>query len=485
MPNSSTTINLPPNVSQTLTAFSGVYGVDANVTMGVAQAGSGGNQNMVSSTGAIGIMQMEPSTFYGLQAPAGQVFLTSGMTHFTDINDPNQNMEAGTYYLSQQHQTFGNYPTALAAYNAGPTSVNNAGGIPSFTQGFVRQVSMLAQNAGSTSSDLKTQSVATQSNSTGTSTSAASTQAQPVGDQPQSIEPVVTSLQIGTAQDPQGLDATPWFKDDTLVIGNRRIRNSVQPVSFRIYLSQQTGELLHNPTDNKPIVLQLNTSLQQFELQSKHIYNRQPSRTGQHVTFWGMQPDLVTGSGTTGVFMNQFGLTDWFSVANVPEEVIEQVTRAFTTGHPITPQGYKDANLANQQNFMRVAAQDAFMEFMKMFQMNGNVWFYNPNYASYQTGQQQSTPTGWSPQTGLSALQQNARNNDVFSRGWVEMTFKNNTFLGYFKSLSWTQDAEKPFQWNFNFSFQVERTFTSLYFPTGINFTPVETQSSIITGGIQ
>jgi len=45
------------------------------------------------------------------------------------------------------------------------------------------------------------------------------------------------------------------------------------------------------------------------------------------------------------------------------------------------------------------------------------------------------------------------------------MSYRNNLYLGYFKSLSWTMDAEKPFQWIFHFTFQVEKTLTAYYYP--------------------
>lgn len=488
----STSINLPPNVSDTLQAFSGMYGVDSNVTQAVAQVASGGNQNTVSANGAVGVMQMLPSTFSSLAAPTGQVFLTSGKPYFTDINDPAQNMEAGTYYLSQQYQQYGNYPTAVAAYTAGPDLVSNTGGIPTdnTTQKFVRNVSMLAKNAGSTSTSLTTTNLQNTSNSAGQATSPAATDAQATTDEPAAIEPIVTSLQI-----PAGLNVKPWFDDTSLLTGNPRARKSVQPVAFKVYLSQKTGEMLTNPDTQKPIELRLNASLTTIEIQSRHIYNRTPSRTGQHVTFWGMQPDLIVGSGSTGMFLNQFGITDFFSVADINDDIKTLVTagvqRNFIPSTGTQSTGtvssvginnptefsatvFSRTGLSDATNAFRVAAQDCFIEFLKLFQMNGNVYFYNPNYASSHVGDEQSTPTGWSAQTGLTALQQNARNNDVFSRGYIAMEYRNNVYLGYFKSLTWTQDAEKPFHWLFNFTFQVERTYTALYVPALVGF-PTDT----------
>jgi len=61
------------------------------------------------------------------------------------------------------------------------------------------------------------------------------------------------------------------------------------------------------------------------------------------------------------------------------------------------------------------------------------------------------------------------------TRGFVAMKYRNNVYLGYFKTLSWTQDAENPFQWHFNFTFQVEKTYTALNFPQNVLAPPSTT----------
>jgi hypothetical protein len=262
-------------------------------------------------------------------------------------------------------------------------------------------------------------------------------------------------------------------------------------------------------------VLQLNTSISQFEIQSKHVFNRQPSRTGIHVTLWGMQPDLITGSGSTGVFMNQFGLTDFFSVADVNDDIKTLVTSGFAhkfasnfsagsqqstgavlnftsgqitggTASDPTTQKYNTIigkRAVNPQMAFRVAAQDAFLEFLKLFQMNGSTWFFSQNYNGSYTGQSQQGPNAWSEALGASSFEQTARNNDVATRGFVAMRYRNNIYLGYFKSLTWTQDAEKPFSWDFNFVFQVEKTVSSLYWPNA-GVTQFSTIGQAVVAGI-
>ncbi len=53
-----------------------------------------------------------------------------------------QNIEGGARYLRQQHDRFGTWELALAAYNAGPGAVEKYGGIPPYkeTQNYVQKI---------------------------------------------------------------------------------------------------------------------------------------------------------------------------------------------------------------------------------------------------------------------------------------------------------------------------------------------------------
>lgn len=86
----------------------------------------------VSQVGAVGLAQLMPKTAESLGV--------------TDAFDPVQNLNAGARYLAQLvRQNRGDMELALAAYNAGPGTVKQVGGIPEESKDYVRDV--LARSA--------------------------------------------------------------------------------------------------------------------------------------------------------------------------------------------------------------------------------------------------------------------------------------------------------------------------------------------------
>jgi hypothetical protein len=91
--------------------------VDPALALAVAQAESGGQQydsrgNLLTSpAGAVGVMQLEPGT---------------AAAYGSDPSNPAENIDAGTAYLGDLINQYGDQGTALAAYNWGPGNLNRA-----------------------------------------------------------------------------------------------------------------------------------------------------------------------------------------------------------------------------------------------------------------------------------------------------------------------------------------------------------------------
>lgn len=103
-------------------------GVDPALLSSVAWTESGFRADARSGAGALGLMQLMPATAAGMGV---------------DPLDPAQALAGGARYLRTQLDRFGGRTDlALAAYNAGPTAVRRAGGIPPYpeTQAYVSRV---------------------------------------------------------------------------------------------------------------------------------------------------------------------------------------------------------------------------------------------------------------------------------------------------------------------------------------------------------
>ena len=103
------------------------YGLDPDLLTALVWTESAFRPDAVSPAGALGLGQLMPGTAAELGV---------------DPHDPIQNLDGAARYLSKQLDRFGSVELALAAYNAGPGRVIQAGGVPNIseTQSYVRIV---------------------------------------------------------------------------------------------------------------------------------------------------------------------------------------------------------------------------------------------------------------------------------------------------------------------------------------------------------
>jgi len=106
-----------------------IYNIPAELIRAVIAVESAGDTSAVSHRGAVGLMQLMPST-------AGQMYVE-------DPIDPAQNIMGGTRYLRHLANEFaGDMMLVVAAYNAGPDAVRKYRGVPPYdeTRQYVKKV---------------------------------------------------------------------------------------------------------------------------------------------------------------------------------------------------------------------------------------------------------------------------------------------------------------------------------------------------------
>ncbi len=104
-------------------------GVDPNLVRAIIKVESNFNPKAVSRKGAMGLMQLMPSTARSLNV--------------ANPFDPQQNIDGGVRHFKSLMDTFnGDLELSLAAYNAGASAVQKFGGVPNYTetQDYVRRI---------------------------------------------------------------------------------------------------------------------------------------------------------------------------------------------------------------------------------------------------------------------------------------------------------------------------------------------------------
>lgn len=120
---------LMPRIDSAIEEYSSQFGLDPKLVRAVIKQESGFQPFALSTSGAMGLMQLMPGTAEGLGVK--------------DAYNIEQNIKGGTQYLYYQLKAFdGDLKLALAAYNAGPNAVRKYDGIPPYeqTQTYVKKV---------------------------------------------------------------------------------------------------------------------------------------------------------------------------------------------------------------------------------------------------------------------------------------------------------------------------------------------------------
>ena len=110
----------PVDHQQAILDSSSRHGVDPLLVCAVIKCESNWDASATSAAGAIGLMQLMPSTSAEL-AEYGLVDVWSYDP--TNLTDPVTNIEYGSAYLAQLESQLGSTEEVIAAYNAGPGSV--------------------------------------------------------------------------------------------------------------------------------------------------------------------------------------------------------------------------------------------------------------------------------------------------------------------------------------------------------------------------
>lgn len=110
----------PDNYEALVAKYSYEYNIPQSVILAVIKVESDFDPGARSSAGAIGLMQMIPSTFEWLTSDA---HLGENL-HEDELFDAEVSIKYGTYYLNYLYQKFDrNWNTTFAAYNAGEGNV--------------------------------------------------------------------------------------------------------------------------------------------------------------------------------------------------------------------------------------------------------------------------------------------------------------------------------------------------------------------------
>jgi peptidoglycan lytic transglycosylase len=112
-------VRYPLRYSEYVRVHAKENGLDPALLAAVIYQESKFNADAESSSGAIGLMQLTPSTAHGIAIRTG-----GSAFHTADLLNPEINIRYGAWYLADLFHKYGNETLVLAAYNAGQGNVD-------------------------------------------------------------------------------------------------------------------------------------------------------------------------------------------------------------------------------------------------------------------------------------------------------------------------------------------------------------------------
>lgn len=110
----------PIKYSEYVEKYSQQYNVDPYLIYAVIKTESGFKPDVVSNVGATGLMQIMQESFDWIKFKKNE----KNDIQYEDMNNPEYNIEYGTYLISILLDEYGDLYTAAAAYHAGRGQVN-------------------------------------------------------------------------------------------------------------------------------------------------------------------------------------------------------------------------------------------------------------------------------------------------------------------------------------------------------------------------
>ena len=108
----------PREYRETVEYYAEQYSIPDDVIYAIIKCESSFRPDAVSHAGAVGLMQLVPSTYEWLCTLTGDAYDEAA------LRDPETSIRYGTYLLSILYREYGNWDTVYAAYNAGMGNAN-------------------------------------------------------------------------------------------------------------------------------------------------------------------------------------------------------------------------------------------------------------------------------------------------------------------------------------------------------------------------